>query len=209
MGEKRKLPEKKEMPVMEEFSEINPTPTPISKEQASSALGSAWQNLFGTPIKSRQLAILIAHWAVETAWGNKMIQYNFGNLKGTSPAGLTTAYTTSEGYGSSKEKTDRHFRAYDNINEGAQDYLSLLKEKYPRATQCIKDGDVEGFVDQLSGVYFTGDPKRYKSNMKSIVQNLSAKSTEENSKKNSKKPSKKISKLLQMANEFEKLAEII
>lgn len=166
------LAKNKEMPIAEESSEMLPKETPISKEQAANALKRAWEKSFGTPPTLKQISILIAQWAIETGWGSKMIQYNFGNLKGTGPTGLSASYTTTEGYGSAKEKGSKKFRAYDNIEDGAQDYLDLLITKYPKATQNLKNENVDGFVDELSGVYFTGDPKRYKSNMKSIVNSL-------------------------------------
>ena len=143
-------------------SDVPSTRTPLSGTQAASALQSAYCRLFGEPPTNDTLSVLVAQWAHETGGGASMLNYNFGVLKGVSPAGLSTAYTTHEGSGASTQKVVAHFRAYETAADGATDYLRLLSQRFPSALDAAHRGDAPGFVHALkkSG-YFTDSESSY------------------------------------------------
>jgi arsenate reductase-like glutaredoxin family protein len=150
-----------------ETIKVPPTKTPLTKDPAIFVLRNAWNKVMGSTPTPKQLAIIVAHWAFETGWGNSMVQYNFGNIKGVGPSGLTTGYTTHEGFGSTREKIKDGFRAYSNVMEGAEDYLYFLKNKYPSSMKCAEQEDVQGFVNHLTG-YFTDSPQQYLSTVTQV-----------------------------------------
>lgn len=65
---------------------------------------------------------------------------------------------------------DFFWRAYDSLEAGVGDYVSLLEKRFPQAVEAAKAGDVRGFVESLkkSG-YFTADVERYYKTIMSIV----------------------------------------
>ncbi len=65
---------------------------------------------------------------------------------------------------------DFFWRAFDSLEAGVGDYVSLLERRFPQAVDAAKRGDVRGFVESLkkSG-YFTADLERYYKAVVSIV----------------------------------------
>lgn len=136
--------------------------TPLSAEQAKTALTEAWTQRFGQPPSEATVGILTAQWAHETAGGDRMFNYNFGGVKGTGPSGLTVAYRTREGSGATQTFGVDNFRAYETAAEGASDYLGLLERRYGGALEQAKLGDPHAFVRELKVKgYFTGDEGLY------------------------------------------------
>lgn len=136
--------------------------TRLSISEASSALESAWEEQFGQAPKAETVAILTAQWSHETGGGSSMFNFNFGGIKGTGPSGLHVVQRTREGYGASEVTIRDRFRAYQNADEGALDYVSLLGRKYPKALEAAGQGDAARFVEELhAGGYFTGDKGAY------------------------------------------------
>lgn len=136
--------------------------TPLTAAEAGSALRSAWERHFGAAPSKETVAVLTAQWAHETGNGQSMFNYNFGGIKGVGPGGLTVHQRTREGYGANERTIFDNFRAYQNADEGATDYLSLLVRKYPGAIEAADLGDAEGFVRGLKrGGYFTGSESAY------------------------------------------------
>lgn len=136
--------------------------TRLSTAEASSALETAWGEHFGQTPKPETVAILTAQWSHETGGGSSMFNFNFGGIKGTGPSGLHVTQRTREGYGASEVTIRDRFRAYQNANEGATDYVGLLGRKYPKALEAAEQGDAARFVEELhAGGYFTGDKAAY------------------------------------------------
>jgi flagellum-specific peptidoglycan hydrolase FlgJ len=141
---------------------VRATRTPLSGEQASSAIAQAWTAHFGTPPSRATVAILTAQWAHETGAGKSMFNYNFGGIKGAGPTGLTVSQTTREGWGDTRRTIVDNFRAYRTPLEGATDYISLLGRRFSGAIQAAERGDATGFVRGLkTGGYFTGNEQVY------------------------------------------------
>jgi hypothetical protein len=150
---------------------VAPTRTPLSGSQAADALEAAWQGTFGRPPSPGTLSILVGQWAHETGRGKAMLNFNFGGLKGTGPSGASTVYRTHEGSGTNEIQIQDRFRAYDTAEQGASDYLSLLRRRYPDALHAAEQGDPVGFVQALkSRGYFTGDEGAYTKSVAALAQ---------------------------------------
>lgn len=142
--------------------EIEARRTELRGSEAASALSNAWTRVIGERPSADTTAVLTAQWAHETARGASMFNYNFGGIKGQGPSGLSVAQRTKEGFGASERQIVDHFRAYGSADEGALDYVRLLKARYPAAVEAARQGDPEGFVRALKARgYFTGDPQAY------------------------------------------------
>ena len=138
------------------------TRTRLSGSEAAGALSQAYQQLQGHAPTQDTLAILTAQWSHETGRGGSMYNFNFGGIKGTSPQGMSVAARTHEGWGNTRRQIVDNFRAYPTAEDGAVDYVSLLKRRYPDALQAAAQGDPAGFVRQLkAGGYFTGNEQAY------------------------------------------------
>jgi flagellar protein FlgJ len=123
--------------------------TPLSVGEIRSALASAHVARFGRPASAATLDVLTAQVAHETARGERMFNYNFGGIKGASPAGTTARYTTHEVLGGADVKLVDGFRAYATPAQGASDYLALLDTRYKGAMAAAERGDVTGFASAL------------------------------------------------------------
>ena len=200
-------------------SKVTREKTPVSQEDAIKYIHNGYQRVFGGDPTPKQLAILVAQSAFETGWWKEMYNYNYGNIKGMGPSGLTTYLPTTEGYGKTKVSIIDGFRAYSDPFEGIDDYLELLRDKYPRATECMKKEDVDGFINELQGSYFTGNPGAYKSAVNKIVKQLAPQTSAVTSKSKpspspsasaaktkSSKNKKKADDVLALADRFQKLA---
>lgn len=136
--------------------------TPMEEEEAALYLAAAWRSIFQMPIDDATLAILWSHWALETGRGQRMVKYNFAGLKGTAPAGGSVQLWTQEKEDEAAARVRRRFRAYSSPEEGARDYILLLKSRYPRALRAANRGSPIDFVRALEdGNYFTEDPDLY------------------------------------------------
>jgi hypothetical protein len=143
-------------------SEVQPAHTPLSGEEAASALSDAWHGVMGRAPTAKQLSLLTAQWSLETGGGRAMMNYNFGGTKGRSPEGLTVAYKTKEGYGATERTITDHFRAYSSARAGAEDYVRMLKARFPRAMEAVKTGDATAFAHALKNEgYYTGSEADY------------------------------------------------
>jgi hypothetical protein len=145
--------------------------TPLSGDQAASALSQAYTKLTGERPSSKTLAILTAQWAHETGRGASMYNYNFGGIKGAGPSGLSVSQRTTEGFGATEQHITDRFRAYRSADEGALDYVHLLKSNYPKALDAARKGDAEGFVHALKARgYFTGNEEAYVRSVGSLAE---------------------------------------
>lgn len=141
--------------------------TKLTPADALVALREGWSTVFGYPPTAQALTMLKAQWAHETANGTKMLNYNFGGLKGRSPEGATVQAMTSEGEGENARRVSQYFRAYSTAAAGAADFIHLLGRKYPDAIMAARAGQPEAYVAALrAGGYFTGSPSQYLSNLK-------------------------------------------
>jgi flagellum-specific peptidoglycan hydrolase FlgJ len=93
--------------------------------------------------------IIISQWGLETGWGKSIIPgtNNLGNIKDFSGKG-TSAYDKTE-------KSSSKYRKYETPEAFADDYVSLIKRKYPESVGA--GGDAKKFVTGLR----PGEPGGY------------------------------------------------
>ena len=93
--------------------------------------------------------IIISQWGLETGWGKNIIPgtNNLGNIKDFSGKG-TSAYDKAE-------KSTSKYRKYETPEAFADDYISLIKRKYPASVGA--GGNAEKFVTGLR----PGEPGGY------------------------------------------------
>lgn len=66
------------------------------------------------------------------------------------------------------------FRAFDSIEAGALDYLSILADRFASAWRYLELGDAPGFALALSKArYYTADPKSYAAGLVSLQREYS------------------------------------
>lgn len=129
--------------------------TPLSMGDLHSAIQRATGGDAATPI-------LVAQAAHETAGGRSMYGYNFGGIKGTAPSGGSANLGTEEVEGSQRRKVQQQFRAYRSPEEGASDFVNLIRTRYPKAYERAQAGDVAGYARALKeGGYYTAPESEY------------------------------------------------
>jgi hypothetical protein len=71
--------------------------------------------------------VLLAQWGLETAWGKSVVPgtNNLGNIKDFSGKGVTAVDNATK-------STDK-YRAYASVEEFGNDFVSLVKRRYPQA----------------------------------------------------------------------------
>ncbi len=138
-----------------------PKTTAVSAGEMNAAVVRVWKALVGNG-KSDDLVedaamVLVGQWGLETGWGAKMMNFNFGNVKRGGAKILFTAFSTSEYYTSEKgsiaavncAKHSRlighnakgwgaafdpphkqtYFRAYETLDDGVKAHFSVLQNQ--------------------------------------------------------------------------------
>jgi len=101
--------------------------------------------------------ILIAQWGHESAWGKKPVgQYNFGNIKDVTGKGVK-AYDKIE-------KSRSAYKGYETPEEFGKDYVSLIKNNFPKAVGAGSDvgAFTAGLQNGVKGSYATDPNYRQK-----------------------------------------------
>jgi hypothetical protein len=146
--------------------------TPLSARDAHALLGSAWSAVVGSSPSPGAVAILTAHWALETDGGRCMPSHNFGGIK-AAPRVPGAELRTVEGHGAGRREVTARFRSYDSAQAGAQDYVHLLATRYPAALSAAAAGNAPAFAHALAdGGYFTADPAAYAAGLKQRLDDL-------------------------------------
>jgi len=159
-----------EAPRARSSQEVPLARTVTSREEIREALGRSFEAVMGEAPTPAALDLLSAQASLETGRGRSMYNFNFGGIKGTSPGGLTTVARTHEWEGGARYETHAHFRAYGSLDEGAQDFLSLLHRRYAGAVEAATRGDVDGYAHALKqGGYFTGPEDRYANDLRGLL----------------------------------------
>jgi hypothetical protein len=142
--------------------EVQARRTPASMGVIRAALGRAVAAATGRPANARAVDVLAAQVSLETAHGSAMYNYNFGGIKGASPDGETARYLTHEVLGGHDVTLEQGFRAYGSIDEGARDYIAVLRTRFPQAYAQAVTGNVDGFAHALKqSHYFTASEADY------------------------------------------------
>ncbi len=134
----------------------------------------AWHCQYAVHPSARTLAVLLAHWALETGRGTHMHGHNFAGLKAEAHRANRAWLATVEGTGNRARRVQGCFRTYASAWEGARDYVATLASAYPEAAAAAASGHPGQFVAALEGRrYFTGDPVAYRSAIVQMTQEFS------------------------------------
>ena len=110
--------------------------------------------------------VLIAQSALETGWGQHMMQrpdgspaFNlFGIKADASWEGDKVTQSTLEFEGGVMNRRKAAFRAYDSAAESLQDYVNFIQQN-PRYEQALKAADDRGYVHGLQQAGYATDPE--------------------------------------------------
>lgn len=146
-------------------------PTPMRPEVAAAYLTEAWTAVLGAPPPVGALSILWAHWALETGRGLWMRDYNFAGIQGAAPDGGSAVWWTSERIDGETQRVRLRFRAYASPEDGARDYVTQLRDRFPRALAAARAGDARAFARELQrATYFTSDGQDYERAVSSLAE---------------------------------------
>ncbi len=144
--------------------------TPASMGDIRAALARALESSTGQPPRSGTVDVLAAQVSLETARGSSMYNFNFGGIKGASPQGDTAHYNTREVIDGRSVTLDQGFRAYGSIDEGARDYVSVLRTRFPQAFSQALSGNIDGFASALKqSHYYTAPEQEYAAGLRSAA----------------------------------------
>ena len=103
--------------------EVDKFKTKPSSAEWQDALGYALDQVKRPALSKESTAVLWAQWALETARGNGMWNYNFGNITPYDPSKQN--YVVLKTY----IGTIMKFRAYDNYRDGAADWIKWFSRR--------------------------------------------------------------------------------
>lgn len=150
--------------------EVAPTRTPASREQIRAAIGRALERETGTKASPKLVDTLTAQACLETASGERMYNYNFGGIKGRGPSGATAVLRTKEVEGGREVSVKDGFRAYASLDEGATDYVRLVRAKFGGSLDAASKGDLQGFAHALKQAgYYTASETDYAKGLASLA----------------------------------------
>lgn len=111
--------------------------------------------------------VILAQSALESNWGRSVKGNAYFGIKGKSPSGQSTIFSTHEVTlsGQRISETDE-FRAYTGYAEAAADYATLIQRKYPTAL-AYRD-DPEKFAEAVARQGYATDPQ-YAKKLKAII----------------------------------------
>jgi hypothetical protein len=150
--------------------EVDVQRTRVSRSDLRGAIGRAYQKVTGRSATSAVLDALTAHASLETASGDQMYNYNFGGIKGASPRGETATMRTKEVFDGREVSVRDGFRSYRSLDEGALDYVKLMRGQFGAAVAKAEVGDINGFAHALKQAhYYTADEGQYASALQRLA----------------------------------------
>jgi hypothetical protein len=143
--------------------EVPKTNTPVSDAQMAQAIINVWRRMFGTTPSREQVYLIMAQNSLET--GPKrasMHNYNVGNII---VGGIDHDYFLGGDWmyadksETQKKQITQHFRAYDSLEDGVEDYLKLLSQshRYATAWQHIMKPDIQAYSEALHEAGYYGE----------------------------------------------------
>lgn len=158
----------------------------LTEAQATYALREAWKRIYGEYPSNESLALLWSQSALETGRWKVIRNNNFGNIKKKHYKKLSwkeipddghdwTMFATGENlWNKELKKTEwhwfepphyqTHFRSYDTIVDGAEDYIKFIskRERYIAAWKEVLKGDPRAFSHELRKAgYYTASEEKY------------------------------------------------
>ncbi len=142
--------------------EVEPKKTSVTRADLKGAITNALTKLNGSAPSQSLVDTLTAQASLETASGASMYNFNFGGIKGASPAGNTAVLKTHEVLGGKDVVIKDGFRAYNSLDEGALDYVKVMRDRFGGAMAPAAAGDTAGFAHALKKAgYYTASESDY------------------------------------------------
>jgi len=142
--------------------QVPKTNTPVSDAQMAQAIISVWHRLFGTTPSKEQVYMIMAQNALETG-GNRqsMHNYNVGNIttgNNDHDYFLGGDWMYADKAETKKKKIVQHFRAYNSLEEGVEDYLKFLSrsKRYAESWKHIMNPDLRSYSKSLHDAGYYG-----------------------------------------------------
>jgi flagellum-specific peptidoglycan hydrolase FlgJ len=111
--------------------------------------------------------VILAQSALESNWGRTVKDNAYFGIKGKSPTGNSTTFSTHEVTLSGRRVNEfDEFRAYSNYGEAADDYASLIQRRFTAAFAFRNDP--EKFAEAIAKQGYATDPQ-YASKLKAII----------------------------------------
>jgi hypothetical protein len=149
--------------------EVEAQRTPVTRADLRGAIARAHQKITGRSASASLLDTLTAHASLETGSGAQMYNYNFGGIKGAGPTGETAKCRTKEVFDGREVEVRDGFRAYRSLDEGALDYVRLMRDRFGGAVARAESGDLDGFAHALKQAhYYTADESKYASALRGL-----------------------------------------
>lgn len=143
--------------------------TRISVQPLYAVLRNAWRSQLGSEPARSALLVLLAQWSLETANGSASNNWNLAGIKYAPGCGSDYAqYLTREVVAGKPITVMQRFRAYDSLEDGAADYLRLLRTRFGAAWAFAVAGDVQAFAHALKlARYYTAPEDQYVAGLRS------------------------------------------
>ncbi len=155
--------------------EVAPERTPVGTGQIQAAIGRAYTRVTGTPPSPALLQSLSAQASLETAGGRSMYNFNFGGVKGAGPHGESATCLTHEVIDGKDLTVHQRFRAYASLDEGAEDYVRVVVQKFGGAIPYAAAGNLDAFAHALKQAgYYTASETDYAAALRSASASLPA-----------------------------------
>lgn len=140
------------------------------------ALAAAWARQMGSPAERASLLVLVAHWSFETASGRAMHNFNLGNAKHVAGDGRNYCrFRCNEIQNGKTVWLDCDFRAFDTLDEGVDDYFTLMRGQFRYAWPAVVAGDPVDFCHRLKvSLYYTADEAIYTRGIVRVMHELDA-----------------------------------
>jgi hypothetical protein len=141
--------------------------TPMTADEVANALSKAFKRLTGKLPSVKVLALLLGQWALESANGKAIHNFNFTNVKRNSGDPYFQYFRCSEIVNGQEVFYDPPspvcaFAAYKTATDGAEAYIRILKKR-PNWWNGLLTGDITEFNTGLSTApkFYTADPSLY------------------------------------------------
>ena len=157
--------------------------TPLTEEEATYYLKTAWKNIFNIYPNKDSLALLWAQSLGETGRWKLLRNFNWGNIKRKSNNQKYTSYEAGE-YLNRKYQLfypyhpQTFFAAWDSPLEGAEAYIRFLsgRSRYAKAWVCLMAGDPVQYCAELKKAgYFTDKLEHYTKGVVSLTNEFKSK----------------------------------
>jgi hypothetical protein len=150
-----------------EQEELPNVMTPMTADEVAKALAAAFKRLTGKLPSVKILSLLLGQWALESANGKAIHNFNYTNIKRNSGDPFYQYFRCSEIVDGVEQFFDPPspvcaFAAYKSATDGAEAYIRILKKR-PNWWNGLLTGDIEQFNAGLSTApkFYTANPTLY------------------------------------------------